>query len=73
MIVTAAQLAHLAELAAFAADYFACSNPGAARTFGDTALHADALSADLRRKESDARYGTVILVPRWESAGPDFP
>ena len=71
--MTAAQLAHLAELAAFAADYFACSNPGADRTFGDTALHADALSADLRREESDAHYGTVTLVPRRESASLDFP
>jgi hypothetical protein len=73
VIVTAAQLAHLAELAAFAADYFACTNPGAARTFGDTALQADALSAVLRREESDARYGTVTLAPRRESAEVDYP
>jgi hypothetical protein len=58
--VTAAQLAHLAELAAFAADYFARSDPNAARIFGDIALRADILSTHLRREESDARHETVV-------------
>ena len=40
--MTAAQLAHLAELSAYAADFFAITNPQAARVFGDAALRADA-------------------------------
>ena len=52
--MTAAQLAHLAELAAFAADFFAATDPFAAWKFGDTALHADALSVELRRAEERA-------------------
>jgi hypothetical protein len=63
MIMTAAQLAHLAELAAFAADYFAVSDPGTARMFGDTALRADTLSAELHRDENDARNGTAMSFP----------
>ena len=51
--MTAAQLAHLAELAALAADYFARIDPADARMFGDAALRADALSADLRRDEAE--------------------
>ena len=70
--MTAAQLAHLAELAAFAANYFARGDPGAARIFGDTAMYAEALSADLRRQESDARYGIVTLAARWQSPSLDF-
>jgi hypothetical protein len=54
--MTAAQLAHLAELAAFAADHFARTDPEFARMFGNTALSADALSADLRREGSDAQH-----------------
>ena len=38
--MTAAQLAHLAELAALAADYFAVSDPDTARIFGDSASRA---------------------------------
>jgi len=63
MTMTAAQLAHLAELAAFAADYFAVSDPGTARMFGDTALRADALSAELHRDETEARNGTAMSFP----------
>ena len=55
--MTAAQLAHLAELAAFAADFFADTDPAAARKFGDAALRADALSVDLRREEEHALQG----------------
>jgi hypothetical protein len=55
--MTAAQLAHLAELAAFAADFFADTDPAAARKFGDAALRADALSVDLRREEDQAVKG----------------
>jgi hypothetical protein len=55
--MTAAQLAHLAELAAFAADFFANTDPAAARNFGDAALRADALSVDLRREEEHAFQG----------------
>jgi hypothetical protein len=60
--VTAAQLAQLAELAAFAADYFARIDPNAGRIFGDTALRADILSTHLRREESNARHGIVVSV-----------
>jgi hypothetical protein len=62
VIVTAAQLAHLAELAAFAADYFACSDLNTARTFADTALRAEILSVNLRHDESDARGGVIASV-----------
>jgi len=55
--MTAAQLAHLAELAAFAADFFAATDPSAARKFGDAALRADALSVNLRREEEHALQG----------------
>ena len=60
--MTAAQLAHLAELAAFASDYFA-NDPGIARIFGHTALIAETLSADLQREESDARNGALKSAP----------
>ena len=58
--MTAAQLAHLAELAALAADYFAVSDPDAARIFGDSASHAETLSAEVHRRETEARIGTAI-------------
>ncbi len=66
MIMTAAQLAHLAAFAAFAAfaeDYFATSHLGTARMFGDTALRADTLSAQLHRDENNARKGTAMSFP----------
>jgi hypothetical protein len=63
MIMTAAQLAELAAFAAFAADYFAVSDPGTAQMFGDTALRADTLSAELHRDENDARNGTAMPFP----------
>jgi hypothetical protein len=58
--MTAAQLAHLAELAALAADYFGVSAPDAARLFGDSALRAEMLSAQVRRDETAARSGTGL-------------
>jgi hypothetical protein len=66
--MTAAQLAHLAELSAYAADFFAITNPQAARTFSDAALRADALSARLRREERQARRGVGIPVVAAEMA-----
>jgi hypothetical protein len=60
--VTAAQLARLAELAAYAADFYATTNPSAAQMFGDTALRADTLSTGLRRDEEHARNGTDLAV-----------
>jgi hypothetical protein len=66
--MTAAQLAHLAELSAYAADFFAITNPQAARGFGDTALHADALSARLRREEQQARSRAGLAVSPVEMA-----
>ncbi len=58
--MTAAQLAHLAELAALAADDFAVSDPDAARMFGNSALRAETLSAEVHRGETVARIGTGI-------------
>ncbi len=58
--MTAAQLAHLAELAALAADYFAVSDPDAAGLFGNLALRAETLSAEVHRGETVARIGTEI-------------
>jgi hypothetical protein len=66
--MTAAQLAHLAELSAYAADFFAITNPHAARAFSDVALLADTLSARLRREEQQARRGVGIPVVRAEMA-----
>ena len=60
--MTAAQLAHLAELSAYAADFFTITNPQAARVFGDAALRADALSARLRREEQQARDSAGLAV-----------
>jgi hypothetical protein len=60
--VTAAQLAHLAELAAFASNYFA-NDPGLARIFGHTAMIAETLSTDLQREQSDARNGALQSAP----------
>ena len=56
--MTAAQLTHLAELAALAADYFADSDPDSARMFGDSALRAQRLSDETGRCETAARIGT---------------
>ena len=63
--MTAAQLAHLAELAALAADYFAVSDPDAARTFGDSASRAETLSAEVHRGETMARIGTAMPALRF--------
>ena len=60
--MTAAQLIHLAELAAHAADFFATSDPDTARLFADAALRADGLSIDLRRAEARARRGADLCV-----------
>jgi hypothetical protein len=60
--MTAAQLADLAGLAAYAAGFYAKTNPSAARMFGDTALRADMLSAELGRDEAHARDGSDLAV-----------
>lgn len=60
--MTAAQLARLAELAAYAAGFYATSDPPSARMFEDTALRADTLSAELRRDEANARAGADLAV-----------
>ena len=60
--MTAAQLARLAELAAYAAGFYATTDPAAARMFEDTALRADTLSAELRRDEATARAGADLAV-----------
>jgi hypothetical protein len=66
--MTAAQLAHLAELSAYAADFFVITNPEAARVFGDAALRADGLSARLRREEQQARDSAGLAVVTAEMA-----
>jgi hypothetical protein len=60
--MTAAQLAHLAELSAYAADFFAITSPLAARTFSDAALRANSLSARLSREEQQARRSAGLTV-----------
>jgi hypothetical protein len=67
--MTAAQLAYLAELSAYAADFFAITNPQAARTFSDAALRADALSARLHREEQQARSSAAMLIVTAETDG----
>jgi hypothetical protein len=66
--MTAAQLAHLAELSAYAADFFAITNPQAARTFSDAALRADSLSARLRREEQQGGRSAGLTVASTEMA-----
>ena len=58
--MTAAQLARLAELAAYAAGFFATTDPAAARLLSDTAMRADTLSADLRHEERRASCGAEL-------------
>ena len=55
--MTASQLTHLAELAAYAAGFFAVSDPAAAALFEGAALCADTLSVELRHEEDLARRG----------------
>jgi len=66
--MTAAELAHLAELAAFAADFFASSDPVAAHKFGEASLRADALSIELRRSEEQARQVLSVTEARFPTA-----
>ena len=65
--MTAAQLAHLAELAAFAADFFSATDPSAARKFGEASLTADALSVEVQRAEEHARHGVEVSVARLQT------
>lgn len=60
--MTAAQLAHLAELAAYASGFYAKTNPAAAQLFKDTALRADRLSAELGREEQQAREAVGFVA-----------
>jgi hypothetical protein len=62
--MTAAQLAHLAELAASAAAFFAATDPASARQFGKTSLRADALSVELGQAEEHARQGLEVTEAR---------
>jgi hypothetical protein len=64
--MTAAQLAHLAELAAYASGFYATTDPAAARMFEDAALRADTLSTELRHEEHQARHGVELDVPAVE-------
>jgi hypothetical protein len=58
--MTAAQLARLAELAAYAAGFFSTTDPEAARMFGDAARRAKVLSPELRRDEEHAHLRAEI-------------
>ena len=60
--MTSAQVAHLAELSAYAADFFATTSPLAARTFSDATLRADSLSTRLRHEEQQARRSAGLTV-----------
>ncbi len=64
--MTAAQLARLAEQAAFAANFYTKDNPSVARTFAQAALGADRLSAELARAEEHARIAAGIGEVRAE-------
>jgi hypothetical protein len=55
--VTAAQLAYLAEISTYAADFYCKTDPDAAHVFGEAASRAEALSAELGREEEQARHG----------------
>ena len=58
--MTAAQLTHLVELAAYASGFFCITDPEAARMFADAASRAEALSAQLRREEEVVRRWNEI-------------
>ena len=60
--MTASQLTHLAELSAYAAGFFAITDPAAAAMFEDAALRADTLSVELRRDEVLSRRSTIADV-----------
>lgn len=64
--MTAAQLARLAEQAAFASDFYAKENPSVARAFAQTALTADRLSVELARAEEHARIAAGLAEVRDE-------
>jgi hypothetical protein len=66
--MTAAQMTHLAELSAFAAGFYATTDPNAARLFGDAALWADILATELEFDEDSAR-----LRPNLALVLPDVP
>jgi hypothetical protein len=68
--MTAAQLAHLAELAASAADFFATTDPDMARVFAHAAVNADACSGAMRRAQHSARRSIDLAVnPTTVSSG----
>jgi hypothetical protein len=60
--MTASQLTHLAEMAAYAAGFFVVTDPAAAALFEDAALRADTLSVELRHEEDFERQGTNLDV-----------
>ena len=60
--MTSAQLARLAELAAYAAGFFGGTDPRAARLFAETAERADALSTELLGDEERVRCGPELSV-----------
>jgi len=66
--MTAAELAHLSELAESSAFIFASSDLVAARKFGEASLRADALSIELRRSEEQARQVLSVTEARFPTA-----
>jgi hypothetical protein len=66
--MTAAQLACLAELAAYAAGFFSTTDPEAARMFGDAARQAELLWPELRRDEEHVRHRAEMPGDQREQA-----
>jgi hypothetical protein len=68
--MTAQQLQRLAELSAFAHDFYRRSNPAAARRFQDTAHTATLLAGDLAKQEDRASVQRQITDLRVAFDGP---
>ena len=68
--MTAKQLAHLAELSAFAEDFYRKTNPAAARRFGDAAATATRLGDEMIDAEGQARLQQEVAQLHVEDFGP---
>jgi hypothetical protein len=69
--MTAAQLAHLAEQATFAAGYYAEIDPSNARHFAEVAVIAERLSAELAQQEQNARLWADLTDIKAQLTGPE--
>jgi hypothetical protein len=68
--MTAKQLEHLAELSAFAEDFYRRTNPAVARRFRDTAATATRLGKEMARAEERTRLQREVTQLRAEAFGP---